>query len=137
MIIFENEDLLKVEADMSVIPAHTLTFSENALYVAEAIERDFNEMIKNIGINELAVYESTGMQIVYEGEKLKSFKEAIIKFFQEMWKKIKAAFEAVMVKFNELRKKVNKLLPKNTSSDLDKLDEPMYAVFMPELRTKI
>ena len=124
MIVYENEDIIRaVKTDMSVIPAHTLTFSENALYVAESVERDFNEMFETIGVNELAVFESTGMQIVYEGKSLKDLKDTVIEFFKKLWGKIKAFFEDVIAKFNSLSKEVKKRLPDIGSKDLDKLPD--------------
>lgn len=122
MIIYENEELLReVQTDMSVIPANTLTFSENALYVAEAVERDFNEMFETIGVNELAVFESTGMQIVYEGKTLKDFKDTVINFFKQAWAKIKAFFESALVKFQSFSKEVKKMIPEIKESDLEAL----------------
>ena len=119
MIIYENEELLReVQTDMSVIPANTLTFSENALYVAEVVERDFNEMFEAIGVNELAVFESTGMQIVYEGKTLKDFKDTVINFFKQAWAKIKAFFESALVKFQSFSKEVKKMIPEIKESDL-------------------
>ena len=70
MANLEYNDLLNVKADMSVIPAYSMSFAENALFVAEAVEKDFNTLFQNIGIQELAVFESTGVQVVYENEKL-------------------------------------------------------------------
>lgn len=123
-IIYENEDILsEVKADMSVIPANTLSFSENALYVAEAVERDFNEMFESIGVNELAVFESTGVQIVYEGDEQKSLKEKIIGFFKKLWEKIKAAFEAALVKFEALKMQAKKQIPTIKESDIEGFDD--------------
>lgn len=116
------DDLLNVKADTSVIPAYSMSFAENALFVAEAVEKDFNTLFQNIGIQELAVFESTGVQVVYENEKLDKFKDSIVKFFQTMWEKIKGAFEAVLKKFEELKKEAMKKIVKFSKSDLDKLD---------------
>lgn len=119
---YQNPDLLKVESDRSVIPAYTLSFAENALYIAEAIENDFNSLFKNIGINELAVYESTGSQIVYEGENLSSLKEKAINFIKGVWAKIKAGFETILTKFKAMQAEARKeMAGKLSASDIDSI----------------
>lgn len=122
MIVYENVEELKVEADMSVIPSFSLSFAESALYVAEAVEKDFNEMFKTIGINELNIYESTGTEIVYEGTNLDKLKETVINFLKDAWKKIKGMYEKILVKFQALNKEAVKELGKITDSALDNID---------------
>jgi hypothetical protein len=122
-IIFENNDLLKVES-RSVIPDYVSSFSEAALYVAEAINEDYNSLMESIGVEELAVFESTGMEIVYEGERLNSFKEKVIKFFQDAWKAIKGFFEKILGWFEQKRKEsAKKLGAKISAADLSKLPD--------------
>ena len=122
-IIFENNDLLKVES-RSVIPDFVMSFSEAALYVAESMNSDYNSLMESIGVEELAVFESTGMEIVYEGERLNSFKEKIIGFFQEAWKAIKGFFEKILGWFEEKRKEsVKKMGTKISAADLTKLPD--------------
>lgn len=123
MIVYENVEELKVEADMSVIPSFSLSFVESALYVAEAVEKDFNEMFKTIGVNELAVFESTGTEIVYEGTNLDKLKETVINFLKESWKKIKGLYEKILVKFQTLNKEAVKELGKITDSALENIDK--------------
>lgn len=121
---YQNADLLKVESDRSVIPAYTLSFAENALYIAEAIERDFNSLFMNIGINELAVYESTGSQIVYEGENLASLKKKAIDFMKSVWAKIKAGFETILTKFEAMKAEARKeMAGKLTAADVDTIED--------------
>lgn len=122
-IIYENNDLLKVES-RSVIPDYVMSFSEAALYVAESINADYNSLMESIGIEELAVFESTGMEIVYEGERLNNFKEGVIKFFQRAWKAIKGFFEKILGWFEEKRKEsVRKFGAKISAADLSKLPD--------------
>lgn len=127
MIVFENDEMLKsVKADMSIIPAYSMSFTENSLYVAEAIEESYNEMFQSIGINELAVFESTGMQIVYEGEQLKTFKEAVIGFFKRIWAAIKGAFESVIAAIKKWVKEAKAKIYKVNKDDLDKVDKKEF-----------
>lgn len=123
MIVYENVEELKVEADMSVIPSFSLSFAESALYVAEAVEKDFNEMFKTIGVNELSIYESTGAEIVYEGTNLETLKNTVINFLKEAWKKIKGLFENMLRKFDEWKKQAVQELGKITDTALDNIDE--------------
>lgn len=120
-MIFNNVEELNVQSEMSVIPAHTLSFAENALYIAEAIEADYNKLFEQVGIDELAVYEATGSVVVYEGTKLSDIKDKIVNFFKQMWAKIKAGFEAMLLKFESMRKDTMKNLPGLNKQVLDKL----------------
>lgn len=122
MIVYENVQELKVEADMSVIPSFSLSFVESSLYVAEAVEKDFNEMFKSIGVNELTIYESTGVAIVYEGTNLETLKNTVIDFLKKTWQKIKGLFENMLRKFEEWKKQAVKDLGKITDSALDNID---------------
>lgn len=108
-----------VEANMDVIPSYALTFSEAALYLAEDAENQFGELFKNIGISELAVFESTGMEVIYEGEKLNNFKEGFIKLWNTIWSNIKGFFENILKKFNEMKTEAKKKLYKK--ADLNNL----------------
>ena len=124
--LFESE-LENVTPNRSIIPAHSLTFAENALYVAEFIEVEHNKLFESIGINELAVYESTGMEIVYEGEQLQTIKAKIVKFFTNAWEAIKGAIEKVIKWFEEKKKEVrdkfaNELIERATKASLEGVD---------------
>lgn len=120
--LFESE-MENVKGNTSIIPAHSLTFAENALYVAEFIEAEHNKLFESIGINELAVYESTGMEIVYEGEQLQTIKASIVKFFTNAWDAIKGAIKKVMEWFEAQRKKfADELVEKVNKASLDAVD---------------
>ena len=43
----------------SIIPAFCTSFMEQSMYIAHNAEEAYNEMFKQIGIDELADYEST------------------------------------------------------------------------------
>ena len=76
-----------------------------------------------IGVDELAVYESTGVQVVYEGAKLDAFKKQVINVFKNIWSAIKGWFEKVVKFFKDKVKESNKELgSKVTAADIDLLD---------------
>ena len=122
-IIFENSELTG-SGIKSVIPDYVMSFSEAALFVAEASSVDYNNLMESIGVEELAVYESTGMEIVYEGERLDNFKEKIVNFFKKIWESIKEFFEKILNWFEEKRKEVvKKMGAKINAADLKNLPE--------------
>lgn len=123
-MVFENLTM-PIGTDRSVIPAGCLSFSEGALYVAEASENEFNKFFESVGIDELAVFESTGTEVVYEGAKLDSFKKGVIDIFKGLLEKIKHAYEIIVDKFNEIVKGSKKNLLKVTESELNLLDTNM------------
>ena len=91
--------LSDAKANKSVIPEGCLSFSEEAVYLSEFAEREFTDLIKNIGINELAVFESTGFMPVYEGAQLDTLQEAVKKFHVGNWAANKSFWEHVLKKF--------------------------------------
>lgn len=118
---YVNQEELTLES-AKIIPSHTLSFAENAIYVAEAIEENYNALFESIGINELAVYESTGSQIVYEGVNLKELKDKAVNFIKKMWASIKAGFEKVLAKFKMMNAEARKQMTgKLSASDIDNI----------------
>lgn len=93
-------------ASTSIIPDHCLSFYEQSLYVAEAAHAAYNECFKEIGIEELAVFESTGSTIVYEdgSQGLADIKAKIVKIFTNIWASIKEAYEKMIKKIDEIAK---------------------------------
>lgn len=102
MILYESVG--EVPTNRSVIPQGCLTFAEQSLYVAEFAEENFNAMFESIGVEELAVFESTGCMIIYEGAKLKEFKEKVIGLFHKIFGAIKDAYEKILDFFEKKRK---------------------------------
>ena len=121
-MIYKNymniSELADVQPDRSVIPSHTLTFCEDAVYVAEAIEEDYNRIFQEIGVNELAFYENTGCEIVYEAEEKQGLIQKVVQFFKNLWAKIKAGFEAILLKFQSLSKEVRNQIPNITAQQV-------------------
>lgn len=116
---YDEDFLAYTEADMNIIPEYALTFSESALYLAAHTDKCFNETFTSIGIDELAVFESTGSQIVYEGGTLSSLKEKLQNLWENIWRSIKGAFEHVMKKFHDMASEAKKKMYKK--ADLSKL----------------
>ena len=106
--VYENEDILRSAPTKKVFSDYCNSFTEAALYIAESVERDFNDMMFNIGVHELAVYESTGMQIVYEAEEKKSLINKAVELFQKIWSSIKGFFEDALQKITDMIKESNK-----------------------------
>lgn len=120
-MVFNNLDGETIKADRTVIPKGCLSFSEQALYIAEASENEFNKLFESVGIEELAVFESTGSEVIYEGAKLDEFKKKAVQFFKDIWAKIKRGYEMIVDKFNEVVNGAKKNFPKLTSKDLDRI----------------
>ena len=120
------EEFGQLPADRSVIPASCISFSESAMYVADAAQRYFNEFYEQIGIEELAIFESTGSVVVYEGARLQAFKEAVAKIFENIWKAIKSAYEKIMAKIDEIRRKMAQKYLKVTAADVKAIPDEKF-----------
>ena len=107
-----HDYMREFEATKSVIPSWVESFSEQSLFIAEYAESEYTKMMESVGIDELAVYESTGSFIVYEGAKFDGFKTKILKVFESIGKSIKEAYEKVLTFFqkksDEFKEKVLK-----------------------------
>lgn len=115
------EELGMVKTNESVIPADCLSFAEQAMYVAEYAQEEYNNLFEAVGIEELAVFEATGMEMVYEGAKLDAFKDKAKKFFQRIWAAIKAAYEKVYAFFIQKSKKAMESIKGLTGADVEKV----------------
>lgn len=107
-----HDYMREFEATKSVIPSWVESFSEQSLFIAEYAESEYTKMMESVGIDELAVYESTGSFVVYEGAKFDGFKTKILKVFENIGKSIKEAYEKVLTFFqkksDEFKEKVLK-----------------------------
>ena len=114
------EELGMVKANESVIPESCLSFAEQTLYIAEYTQSEYNKLFEAIGVEELAVFESTGMEIVYEGAALDAFKEKAKKFFMKIWAAIKSAYERVYAFFIQRSKTAMEQIKGLDKSDVKK-----------------
>ena len=99
------EEVQSVATNSSIIPAHCLSFYEQSLFLAEFAEAETNSLFESLGIEELAVFESTGELVVYEGARFDEFKKSAIATFQKIWGAIKGFFEKITKWFNEQKAK--------------------------------
>lgn len=121
-MVFENLNTV-IKTDRSAIPAGCLSFAEQTLYIAEATESEFNKLFESVGIDELAVFESSGTEVVYEGAKLEEFKNKAIEFFKSIWSKIKHSYELITDKFEAMVKGTKKNLSTVKAEDIKKLNK--------------
>ena len=91
-----HDELSRMEANKNVIPDYCMTFSESASYVIEYADSEYNKLFKAVGIEELAVMESTGSQIIYEGVNLKELKDKVVAFFKKVWQAIKDLYTRII-----------------------------------------
>lgn len=86
------------------------TMLESAIFVGSFMEEAYTDLMKDIGIGELAVYESTGAEVLYEAEDGteteagKNLKDKAGDFFKKIWNGIKAMFEKAIAWFQEKMK---------------------------------
>lgn len=131
MSLLEN-----VEANRSVIPDYCVSFEEEAMYVQEFAEANVTSFLEEVGISELAVFESTGELVVYEDGNDRGIKDKAKELLQKIWAVIKAAYEKVLAffashainaakKFKGLKESDVDLLPEKTKFKVHnfKLDE--------------
>ena len=125
------EEMGKLPADRSVIPSYCESFSESAVYVAEASTRYINDFFKEVGITELAIFESTGSVVVYEGAKLQAFKEKLAKVWDSIWKAVKGLFEKIANAFDSLKKNLDPTNRFNalSASHINGIDDAVFEKF--------
>lgn len=71
--------------------------------VAES-EQNYNTIMQAIGVEELAVYEATGEEMVYEAGKVTGFFAKVKEFFLKLWEKIKGLFKKFFAMFDSFVK---------------------------------
>lgn len=75
---------------------------EAASYIVAESENNYNSIMKAIALDELAVYEATGHEMVYEAGTFASFFAKVKEFFKKLWEKIKGMFQKFFAKINSL-----------------------------------
>lgn len=85
--------------------------------VIEQSEADFNKIMMEAGVRELAYVEETHTEMIYEAGKIKEMVDSVTKWFKELWERIKAmidrALNTMAQKSAEFRKKVLNSLNKD------------------------
>lgn len=75
---------------------------EAASYIVAESEDNYNNIIKAMALDEYAVYESTGIEMVYEAANFKAFFAKVKDFFKKLWEKIKGMFQKFFAKINSV-----------------------------------
>lgn len=88
----DPEDLQNDETAEDAAP-ESQDLEETAAAAIAQNEANYTAMMKSIGISELAVYESTGSEMIYESGNIKGFFAKIKEFFKKLWDKIKGLFK--------------------------------------------
>lgn len=118
-----TENFLEGVKGIDVVPGFA-NFDEMVFHVAEASEADFNSMMMQIGVQELAFLEENKTEMVYEDSKVKSMVDTVVKFFKEMWEKVKGMFnkalDTINTKTMEWRRKLYDKLGKDPKGFLSK-----------------
>ena len=94
---------------------------EAASYIVAETENNYNSIIKAMALDELAVYEATGQEMVYEAANFKAFFGKIKELFKKLWEKIKGMFQKFFAKINSLAMK-DKDFVKKYAAALRKVD---------------
>ena len=89
---YENV-IAETKTNMNLIPSYA-SMNEAVFYILEENERNFSQMIQNIGLKELAVYESTGSVLLYEADSAesKAAEGEKVNFVAKAWANLRAAF---------------------------------------------
>lgn len=106
---------------INVIPSYA-SFNESMYYVIESIEKDYNNMLMDIGLNELAIIESGNIEAIHEAEKngFKKFIDGIVKLFQTMWGKVRGLFDKCL---NDIKSKVDENKKRKLGEKIKKFSE--------------
>lgn len=105
----EMYEALSAAPALNVIPESCISFSEQAMYVAEFANSEFYHMIESIGVEELREYELNESTVIYEGEKLDSLKEKIKTYITKVFGAIKTLFTNVKKYFDTKSKAAKSL----------------------------
>lgn len=103
---FEKE-IMEAGINKTLIPSYA-SLSEAVYYLLEDNERNFSSLIENIGLKELAFYESTGTVLLYEegAEETKDAKKGTGNFITHAWENIRGLFEKLLGQAKKLFEKV-------------------------------
>lgn len=120
-----------IKADKSIIPA-SATLAESGYYVLEAIETDYNELMREMALTELGILESTGEELVYEGSILTEATDKVGSFVDSNYGKIKGMYEKFLQDQKAKADKLNKGIPaakakKCVTANIGSLENKEYA----------
>lgn len=103
---FEKE-IMEAGINNTLIPSYA-SLNEAVFYLLEDNERNFSNLIENIGLKELAFYESTGTVLLYEekSEESQEAKKGTGNFITKAWANIRSLFERLLEQAKKLFEKV-------------------------------
>lgn len=81
-----------IRAEKNVIPS-SATLAETSYYVLQSIEEDYNQLMREMALNELGVLEATGEEVVYEDAVLTEATDKVAGFTEKNYGKVKAMYE--------------------------------------------
>lgn len=90
----------QVELTTGVIECAHEPGLEGACHIVAESEANYNAIMQAVGVAELAVFESTGMEMVYEAGDVKGFFGKMKEFFLNLWEKIKGLFKKFFAMFD-------------------------------------
>lgn len=88
-----DPDMLQDDETAEDVAPATSDIEETAATIIAQNEANYATIMKSIGIAELAVYESTGAEMIYEGANIKGFFAKVKEFFVKLWNKVKGLFK--------------------------------------------
>ena len=95
---------LSIDMD-NVVPAlESANYTAMSLQIVAEAEANHNAIMKAIGIHELAAFEETGEEIIYESEAAGGFIAKVKQFFIKLWDKVKEIFHKFFAWLDSLTK---------------------------------
>ena len=73
---------------------------EGAYHIVAESEANYNAIMQAVGVAELAVFESTGAEMIYEAGDVKGFFGKMKELFLNLWEKIKGLFKKFFAMFD-------------------------------------
>lgn len=93
-VVKESVDYL-ADVKLASYSENTTLMEDSLMAVAES-ENEWNQMMQNVALQELAVLEATGQEMVYEAADKESFFTKVINWFKSLWSKIAGLFNKLI-----------------------------------------
>jgi hypothetical protein len=92
---FDTDSFIECQYEPGIEAAYNI--------VAES-EANYNAIMQAVGVHELAVFESTGAEMIYEATDVEGFKAKVKQFIRNIWEKIKGLFRKFFAMLNSFLK---------------------------------
>jgi hypothetical protein len=116
--ILEQLEYSDVKEDF-VIPESCNTFYKKSLYLSEYCHRLFDELLEEIGVDELKQFELNGSRVVYEGANLDKIKDKFESVLTRIYRAIDSFWNSVLLVFNKGEKATYVPIKQETIDALD------------------